>query len=105
MHQPTPPLSARPCACGASGWGLPPGRCYVHALEDEQERATRALALAGRGMRQARRLAARYPDDPALQQEARDWLAEAQDDADDARARLSALLPRHLCLSAGPRAR
>ncbi len=78
-----------PCACGASSWDLPPGRCSVHALEDEWDRATRALALARRGMRQARRLAARHPDDPVLLYEARQWLAEARDDAAAAAATLA----------------
>ncbi len=84
-----PPRPGGPCACGASGWGLPPGRCSVHAWEDERDWATRALALARRGMRQARRLAARHPDDPVLLHEAREWLAEARDDAAAAAATLA----------------
>lgn len=89
----TATLPVRACACGASAWGLPPGCCYLHALDDERERATRALVLARQGIEQACRLAARHPHNAAIQQEARAWLVEAHDDATSATAILAALPP------------
>ena len=51
------------------------------------------LTLARRGITQARRLAARYPHNPTLRQEAGQWLAEAQDDLREATHRLTLLAP------------
>ena len=81
------------CACGASAFGQPPGRCYAHAREVERDRATHLLLLARRGIAHARHLAARWPDDPSIQQEACEWLVEAQDDLREATACLAALRP------------
>jgi len=91
---PTPlPVARTACACGASAFGQPPSLCLTHALEAERCQAQRMLTLARRGITQARRLAARYPHNPTLRQEAGQWLAEAQDDLREATHRLTLLAP------------